>query len=158
MHEAHYNAMRPHRGFTLIEVMVALVVLSIGMLGVASTFLQSVRLNRDAIYRTQAVYLATDMADRIRANSTALAAYAGAAANNGCAQAPGFANPNNCNPVQMAGHDVFLWQTQIQTLLPQGAGNIQFNNGTNPPTYTINVTWTDVDEGAPVGYTLTVQI
>ena len=64
------------RGFSLVEVLVALIVLSVGMLGIASLYVDSLRAGRTALLRTQAVFLATDMADRIRANPTAGAAYA----------------------------------------------------------------------------------
>ncbi len=57
---------RHSRGFTLIEALVALVVLSIGLLGIAALYLDSLRAGRTAIYRTQAVNLAADLADRLR--------------------------------------------------------------------------------------------
>jgi len=62
-------------GFTIVEVLVALVVLAIGLLGIAALYLNSLQSGRTAIYRTQAVNLAADLADRIRANRTAQAAY-----------------------------------------------------------------------------------
>ena len=62
-------------GFTMVEVLVALVVLAIGLLGIAALYLNSLQSGRTAIYRTQAVNLAADLADRIRANRTAQAAY-----------------------------------------------------------------------------------
>lgn len=62
-------------GFSIVEALVALVVLSIGMLGIAALYVESLRAGRSAIYRTQAVNLASDMADRIRANRNARASY-----------------------------------------------------------------------------------
>src|SRR5690606_1731695 len=67
------------RGFSLLEAMVALVVLSVGMLGIAALHGQSLAASRTAQLRTQAVNLAGDMADRIRVNRLGAAAYAGAA-------------------------------------------------------------------------------
>ena len=55
-------------GFSIVEALVALVVLSVGMLGIAALYVESLRAGRTAVYRTQAVNLAADMADRIRAN------------------------------------------------------------------------------------------
>src|SRR5438477_11539034 len=76
------------RGFTMIEMLVALVVLAVGMLGVAILFGISLHSGSSAISRMQAVNLAADTADRMRANRRAadgaLAAYAGAAADNHC--------------------------------------------------------------------------
>ena len=62
-------------GFSIVEVLVALVVLAVGMLGIAALYVESLRAGRTAVYRTQAVNLASDMADRIRANRTAGDAY-----------------------------------------------------------------------------------
>src|SRR5258707_4462059 len=75
------------RGFTMVEMLVALVVLAVGMLGVASLFGISLHSGSSAIARMQAVNLAADIADHIRANLRASGAYAGAAANHGCSRA-----------------------------------------------------------------------
>jgi type IV pilus assembly protein PilV len=131
------------RGFGLIESLVALVVISVGMIGIASLYGQGLRASSTAFYRTQAVNLAADMADRIRVNRLGGASYGGAAANNGCDAGGGV----NCTPAQMAAHDLLLWQGQVNALLPAGAGTVQFA-ATTPPTYTIRVTWTEVGLGA----------
>lgn len=129
------------RGFTLLEAMVALVVLSVGMLGIAALHGQSLAANRSAQLRTQAVNLAGDMADRIRVNRLGGAAYAGAAENNECDRQSG----DGCTPAQMAAHDLFVWQAQVARLLPNGAGSVAYA-GTDPPTYTITVSWTEPGE------------
>ena len=64
------------RGVSLVEALVALVVMSIGMLGIAALYIESVKANRGALLRTQAVALVLDMADRIRANRLARGTYA----------------------------------------------------------------------------------
>ena len=53
-------------GFTLVEVMVAVLVLSVGLLGFAALQSRGLRLNHDALIRTQATFLANDMMDRMR--------------------------------------------------------------------------------------------
>ena len=65
-------------GFTLIEVLVALVVMSVGMLGIAGLYVTSMQAGRTSLFHHHAVTLAGDIADRIRANSRAAIAYAGA--------------------------------------------------------------------------------
>jgi type IV pilus assembly protein PilV len=60
---------RTHRGFTIIEVLVALVVLSVGLLGIAGLYVIALRAGTTSINRMQAVNLAADMADRIHANA-----------------------------------------------------------------------------------------
>ena len=56
------------QGFTLIEMLIALVVLSIGLLGLASLQATSLRMNDSAYFRTQAVSLGYDIFERMRGN------------------------------------------------------------------------------------------
>ena len=144
-------------GFTLIEELVALLVLSVGMLGIAVLYVESLSAGRTASYRSQAVNLASDMADRIRTNRGALAAYAAGAANNSC-DPQGILPSVPCTPGQMAAHDLFRWNQAMGNLLPGGNGNVQFNNATIPPTYTITVNWTEVTEPAPLAYQMIIQV
>lgn len=146
------QARRKEKGFSLIEVLVALVVLSIGMMGVAALFMDSLRNSGSAIYRTRAVNLAEDMADRIRANQSAAANYVASTSdsgtNNNCNDSNAAA-ATACTPVQMAAHDIFTWKqmiTNAQTGLPAGEASIARNAATNPPTYTITVQWSEQDE------------
>src|SRR5437764_14637551 len=93
------------RGFTMIEMLVALVVLAVGMLGVAILFGISLHSGSSAISRMQAVNLAADLADRTRANRRAgdapNNAYGGAAADNHCAGA----TTVRCTHAQMSNDD-----------------------------------------------------
>jgi type IV pilus assembly protein PilV len=139
-------------GFSLIEAMVALVVVSVGMIGIAALYGQGLGAGRTALYRTQAVNLAADMADRIRVNRLGGANYGGAAANNNC-DPPGAVN---CTPAQMAAHDLAIWTNQVQQLLPNGVGTVQVV-GTSPPTYTITVNWQETGLGA-VNYQMAIRV
>jgi type IV pilus assembly protein PilV len=154
------TARRPSGGFTLIELLVALAVLSVGMLGLAKLFVITLQGNASATSRLYAVNLAADLADRIRANRTAGAAYAGAAANSNCA---GLAlGAINCTPVQMAANDLWLWQQQVATTWPTGAATatVVFAAGAAgaPSTYTITVNWQEQGTGQQLSYALNVQI
>jgi type IV pilus assembly protein PilV len=66
---------RPARGFTLVEALIALVVLSIGLLGAGGMLLGSLRSQSDAMHEMAAAQLVQDIAQRIRANPQARAAY-----------------------------------------------------------------------------------
>lgn len=153
------------KGFSLLEVLIALVVLSIGMMGVAAMFVDSLRNSGSAIYRTRAVIYAQDMADRIRANQSAAASYVAAVADtgtdNGCAdsgETGSVVAAVQCTAAQMAAHDIFTWKQIIedgQTGLPGGEASIARNAGTVPATYTITVQWTEQDED--LNYVLTFQ-
>lgn len=142
------------QGFTLIEALVSLVVLSVGMIGIAALYAQGLGAGRTAQYRSQAVNLAADMADRIRLNRTAQAAYAGAGVNNNCRAGGGV----NCTPAQMAADDLFVWNQQVQALLPNGQAQIQFNPATVPETYTIQLQWSEVGDPNPLTYSLAIQV
>src|SRR5438270_14098883 len=90
------------RGFTLIEMLVALAVLAVGMLGVATLFGISLHSGSSAISRIQAVNLSADIASRLRANGragiAANNAYSAAAADNGCTGSDAVSS----TPAQMA--------------------------------------------------------
>lgn len=148
-----------YRGFSMIEMMVALLVLSVGMLGVASLFATSINSGSSAISRMQAVSLANDLADRIRSNPTAGAAYAAAAANKSCVG--GVIGSVSCVPADMAANDLYVWNQQISTAWPGGNASgtvtVAAVAGTSLLTYTIKVTWSE--PGAPtLSYTSTIQL
>lgn len=156
-------------GFSIVEALVALVVLSIGMLGIAALYVESLRAGRSAIYRTQAVNLASDMADRIRANRNARASYVLAAGDapglRGCAP-DGGATSSACTPDALAEDDLARWLTAIDAQLP-GRGN-QNASGTvavatpaaAPQTrqYSIVVSWFEPGEQQALTYVLNMQI
>lgn len=142
-------------GFTLVETMVALLVLSVGMMGIAALHGQSLSAGRTALSRTAAINLTADMADRIRVNRMGQAAYNGAAADNNCDPLGG--GGVDCTPAEMAAHDLFVWDQQVQQLLPNGQTQVLFIPGTNPPTYTITVTWDEVGEPMPISHSISFQ-
>jgi type IV pilus assembly protein PilV len=143
------------RGFSMVEVLVALVVLGVGMLGVASLYVVTLRSSGSAISRMQAVNLASDLADRIRANRTAREAYEGAAASKGCVSATA-----SCTPEDMAAHDLFLWDAQLAATLgasAEGTVDVEAAAGTLR-TYTITVSWKEPGEAEELTYQLRMQI
>jgi len=129
------------RGFTLVEILVTLVVMSVGLLGLAALQLTSLKANHGSATRTQAVYLAYDIIDRMRANPTA------AAANN-------YDIAVGVTPTggTVAGDDLVAWKQNIVNALPKGDingdgtpdnpdGSVTFNAATN--VVTVNVVWDD---------------
>jgi type IV pilus assembly protein PilV len=147
------------RGFSLIEVLVALTVLAVGLMGVAKLFVVTIQGNASATSRLYAVNLGADLADRIRANRTGGAAYAGAPTNYSCAG--GALRATLCTPTQMAANDLYLWKSQISTLMPAGAtGTVTYAAGnTNlPSTYTITLAWKEAGTGQALSYAVRVVI
>lgn len=138
-------------GFTLIEVLISLVIMSVGMLGIAGLYVHSMQAGRTSVLRHNAVTLAGDIADRIRANPRAAAAYGLAGANNNCVD-----GGINCTIGEMAADDIFHWDQQAAATLPNGQVNVVFNNGVVPPTYQITITWTE--PGEVLNYSITIPV
>ena len=138
-------------GFTLVEVLIALVIMSVGMLGIAGLYVHSMQAGRTSVFRHNAVTLAGDIADRIRANSRAAASYGLAGTNNNCVN-----GGVDCTRDEMAANDIFLWDQQAADTLPTGTVAVVFNNGVAPPTYQITVSW--IEPGENMSYSITIPV
>ena len=151
--------MRKESGFSMVEVLVALVVLAIGLLGIAALYLNSLQSGRTAIYRTQAITLAADLADRIRMNRTAQAAYgtlfADAEAVVGACSTTG-----GCSDADLASTDLANWKDEIALQLPNGEGQVVVTAPVavdEPASYVVTVRWAEVGEAGPVTFQLGFQ-
>ncbi len=142
-------------GFSLVEVLIALIIMSVGMLGIATLFVQSMQAGRTSMFRHQAVTMAGDVADRIRANPRAGIAYQGVGADNGCVN-----TANNCSETQMAANDIFLWDAQVGESLPNGDVTVTFDDTATPPEYTIRIDWDEPgeDPNNPLNYQIIIPI
>jgi type IV pilus assembly protein PilV len=135
----HSQAMR---GFSLIEVLVALIVMSVGMLGIAGLYVHGLQAGRTSLFRHHAVNLAGDVADRIRANPTAGIAYeAVAGADNGCV-----GGTTDCTPAEMAASDIDLWLQQAADTLPDGDVAVTYDDSAVPSIYTVTVSWSEAGQ------------
>jgi type IV pilus assembly protein PilV len=160
---------RVENGFTLLEVLIAMLVLSIGLLGIGKLMMLSARANDSAYMRTQATALGYSILDAMRANrqaglvqayDTAMGVYPGAVA---CTVAA------PCNSGQQAQNDLNLWGTSLAAQLPQGQGSIatvpnapDLLTGANNVTATVTVQWSDkVAEqsfGSPAGNLMSITL
>lgn len=138
-------------GFTLVEVLIALIILSVGMLGIAGLYVHSMQAGRTSMFRHHAVTLAGDVGDRIRANPRAGPAYALAGSDNNCVD-----GGVDCTPGQMAANDIFLWDQQAADTLPNGTVTVVFDNAVLPPTYQITVAWTEPGEN--LNYSIIIPV
>ena len=145
----------PGSGFSLVELLVTMIIVSVGVLGVASLQIRSLQQNREAFFRAEASYLANGMMDRIRANRQAVY-------NLTIAQATPIAATScvllNCNSAQMAIYDIAQWQCSIRSVnaagatylicgqlgvtgaLPLGSGRVTQSAAT-PLLYQVEVRW-----------------
>jgi len=114
------------RGISLIEVMMAVLIFSIGLIGLASLMVMATRSNHAAYVRTQAVFLANSMAARMSANPIGVwsgnynsTAYPVSSSSIGCGSGAA------CDAAELATHDQRLWSSQLKTFLPNPSASIQ---------------------------------
>ena len=149
------NRKNAQRGFTLIEVLVAVLLMSIGLLGVAAMQINGLRYHQGASTRAYTTALLGEMADRMRANRTGV--QAGNYIFNTTTALP--ADPdclnNNCTPAQQATLDIREWRIKLAQL-PNAAANVARNNATSVSTITI--TWNDLEAVGAVSQTAVVNV
>lgn len=127
----------PCKGFTLIETLIALVILAVGLLGMASLLLNSMQSSHNAYQRSQASMLAYDLIERMRANQEqavttdayTLAANATATTDPQC---------TNCTPSQRAQTDLHDWRVALAGGIPGATAAITRSNGNQ---YQISIIW-----------------
>ena len=129
------------KGFTLIEVLIAMLLLAVGLLGLAGLQANSLRNTQSAYNRSLATELAYDLADRMRANSSpvGLAIYVSMPPTNAVAQVNCMTVSTRCTSDIMAQNDLYQWNLEVNSYLPSGTGTIAFLASV----YTITVSWND---------------
>lgn len=154
--QCHRSARLPGRarraaGFSLLEILIAVVVLSIGILGMASLQFASLRSNQQSYQRSQATALVSSLLDRMRANQRVAAngAYVlavnttPAAVTTNCASAA-------CTPAQLAVYDLSTWYTTLTQTLPSATASVTCS--VSPcragATQTVTVFWDENRTGA----------
>lgn len=147
------RTIRYHVGFSLVEVLIALVIMSVGMLGIAGLYVEGMKAGRTSTFRHHAVTLAGDVADRIRANRQGAVDYEGPGGNNDCVL-----GNVDCNASQMAANDIWLWKEQAGAMLPNGDVAITFDDTVTPNTYRIVVSWDEAGETTPPTYSIIIPV
>lgn len=146
------NRLRPYtreQGFSLIEVLVAMIILAVGLLGIAGLFANSLKSTDNAYMHSQAVVLAYDMGDRIRANPSVLADYA---------QTPPATAPNKdchasvCTKAELALADLYEWNTTVTNTLPGGNTSVAVNGSAA----TVTVGWNN--RGQTHSFAIVIQL
>jgi type IV pilus assembly protein PilV len=154
---------RKNRGFTLLEALLGFLVLSIGMLGIASLQAISLKAGKTSVYGSVAMMKVEELFESMRVNPTpgALAAYAaagsGSGANNNCT------GTVVCNGTTLAQDDIYWWKKNLTAGLPAAATtSISYTAAVAPSkmsTVTINVSWDERDKiaGGSVSRTYTTS-
>ena len=137
----------PAGGFTLIEVLVTLLILAIGLLGIAALQFRGLQYNQDAYVRSQVSFLAYDISDRMRLNRANIANYA---PDNYTAQAI-VDGADNFDCDQSLGsdkdNDLGCWHNYVDRAMPPGSSADISTDGTY---YTVTLTWADRQGGSHV--------
>lgn len=126
--------MTPHRahpqqsGFSMLEVLIAVLVFSLGMLGLAGLLIFALQSNHVAYLRTQATFLAHNMAARMSANPAGLWGD-GTTSDYTITGIDPIGTPipsceGGCSPADLATRDVAAWSQQLHTFLPKAAAKI----------------------------------
>jgi type IV pilus assembly protein PilV len=131
-------------GFSILEMLVALLVLSIGLLGVATLQIRGQQFNQVGYLRTQATFLAYDIMDRMRINKDQ--------ANNGSYDSSSMptltsdCDTTDCSPADLASYDLVKWHTLVQETLPEGNATIESTdgNGVVLEEHTITIQWANI--------------
>jgi len=144
------------RGFSMLEVLIAVLVFSLGIIGLAGLLIFAIQSNHVAYLRTQATFLAHNMADRMSANPAGLWGNGGNSFYNGSypVSASTASCAAGCNPQQLADYDKAQWSTQLTTFLPNAHGNI--NCITSGIAYTPNAA--QIDMRPPYAGTCTMTL
>lgn len=137
-----------------MEVLVALVVMAVGLLGIAGLYVEGLRAGRTAIYRTTAVSLASDMAERIRANPQGAYEGSGPGTDYDCVNGAA-----DCSADELAEDDWLHWLADIGRRLPAGAaGAVDITDIPPVRQVEITVSWPEGAQEEPASYTLAVQL
>jgi type IV pilus assembly protein PilV len=156
------SGLRNHqRGVSLIEVLVTVLVTSIGLLGLAGLQATSLRNNHGAYLRSQATILAYDILDRMRGNAAAAraGAYEVEVDGGGDGTTSGDSNSEGSGVDPIAALDLAQWQAEIDRLLPEGRGSITMEDSVNN-VVSVTIRWEDsvTEDDESSSFTFTTQI
>jgi type IV pilus assembly protein PilV len=119
--------LRPQSGFSLIELLVALIVFTIGLLAIAGLQTVSKQANYESLQRTTAAQVANGMLEDIRTNGGGIDTYLAAGdlggGSRGAEPAPNCTSGSECNAAEKATFDLWVWEQMID-------GNLEMNAGT----------------------------
>jgi type IV pilus assembly protein PilV len=129
-------------GFTIIETLAALLVIAVGVIGVAALYLDNVHASPERQLHLQAADLAESIAVRIRENSAGRVGYAGTIGVVCDSRA------RSKTAQDAAAQEAACWEAEVERTLPSGVGSISRDLTTTPATYVVAVSWSAPESGA----------
>jgi type IV pilus assembly protein PilV len=154
----------PHKhskqqGFSMIEVLVTFLIITLALLGAVGLQAHSIRMNQSGQFRGQAVFLAGDIAERMQANF--IAAKAGRYNLSDSSTAPSNSTAcetESCDATALASYDKAQWQNSVAALLPQSAWSITTAATGNLVASTVTLSWYERPANAPGTSTSTAAV
>jgi type IV pilus assembly protein PilV len=161
MKNIHSMIRAKQRGISMVEALVALVVIAVGMLGIAGLYLSSLQASRSAKLRSYAVELAGSIADRIRANREAGNAYN--TDNYGGEPVEHDCDTERCTADALAEDDLARWLADLRATLPGAdavSGTVAVTDREDPESdnYVISVTWREANSDIDYTYSVSMNI
>ncbi len=133
------------RGFTIIEVLVSMLILSFGVLSLGVLQITALQNTQGGYLRSQATILAYDIVDSMRANIPAVTG--GDYRLTFEAQTPAavdcYGDEADCSTDQMASADLNRWRTVLGNYLPSGNGQVGTVDIGDSTQVTVSITWVD---------------
>ena len=111
------------RGISLIESLVAIVVMALGILGVLGVQMRTLTDTQTTVYRAQAIRLIEDLSERMKTNPNALANINNYVSDFSDEPTPGDCS-DGCSHSDQAAYDLALWKQAIKTQLPLGKASV----------------------------------
>ena len=136
------HARRDARGFTIVEILAALLVIAVAFIGIAALYSDAAQKNAEEHLRLQAAELAAEIAKRIEENDVGRVGYAGTVG------VVCDATRRNPSLVDAASNEAACWQDRVERDLPSGLGTITRDTSRTPVTYVVAVSWSAPGKGA----------
>jgi type IV pilus assembly protein PilV len=153
-------------GFSMIEVLVSILVLAVGVIGAAGMQLSAMRTSKQSVFQTNALQLASEMADRMRANDAQMKQKDGAnlflsvdykSASEGEPPSPKkFCYESGCDAAELAQFDIYEWEKRLKQALP--GGRVRICRDASPWNFTSkSLTW-NCGAGAADNASLVIKV